>query len=312
MPRRLQPTQTTRRPLPHRFRSWGICVLESHHAADFQMVEEKHDFLQILFVIQGRAALHARTVQPLEAGDICVVPIGQEHHVEDDPQDPLSLYVLSIRPAVLELASLPEDALPVGRLPRNALLSAQVEAIVRQLLFEQTLDRPQSGAMVIGLTLQMLASLVPAGHAENGAAASPEPPRDSYARVRAYIAELEGRFFETKPLDDVANDLGMSRRRFTQVFRELAGTSWLAYLRLLRVEHAKRLLQQTHRTIASIAFECGFEDLSTFYRAFKREVGTSPSRWRQGRGQEWARAADLDRAPPSSSKRGGPGAQAEP
>ena len=51
-------------------------------------------------------------------------------------------------------------------------------------------------------------------------------------------------------------------------------------MRRTRVEHAKRLLEQTDRTVLSIAFECGFEDLSTFYRAFKREVDESPNHWR--------------------------------
>jgi AraC family L-rhamnose operon regulatory protein RhaS len=41
-------------------------------------------------------------------------------------------------------------------------------------------------------------------------------------------------------------------------------------------------LTEPQKTVLSIAFECGFEDLSTFYRAFKREVGISPNLWRKG------------------------------
>ena len=72
----------------------------------------------------------------------------------------------------------------------------------------------------------------------------------------------------------------------------------------LRVEHARRLLQQTHRTIASIAFECGFEDLSTFYRAFKREVGTSPRRWRQGSSKPSLMEGGLEGADAPSARDG--------
>jgi AraC-like DNA-binding protein len=42
-----------------------------------------------------------------------------------------------------------------------------------------------------------------------------------------------------------------------------------------------RLLKSTERTVLSVAFECGFDDLSTFYRAFKRETGVSPNHWRE-------------------------------
>ena len=60
------------------------------------MKEEKHDFLQVLFVIEGRALLKAgQSATDLKGGYIYVVPIGQEHQLNDDPGNPLSLYVLS-------------------------------------------------------------------------------------------------------------------------------------------------------------------------------------------------------------------------
>ena len=104
--------------------------------------------------------------------------------------------------------------------------------------------------------------------------------------MRAYVDDLEDHFFEASNLDSAAAGLGISRRRFTQLFRQVTSTSWLSYVRRLRVEHAKRLLGQTQRTVLSIAFECGFEDLSTFYRAFKREVGHSPNHWRSNANQK--------------------------
>lgn len=281
-----QPLQTTSRPLPHNFRAWGICVLESHHAEEFRMEMTTHSFLKIILVVQGRGSLqNPGRSWDCEAGDIIVVPIGQEHRIEDSDGFPMSLYVVSILPNVLDLAALDACFLPSGVLAKNRLISAQTEATMRQLLFEQTLEQPQSGAMVIGLTLRLLAVLVRTyghyqGH-ERIVEFQPQPTTDSRARVQAYVEHLEQRFFEARDLDTAARELGLSRRRFTQLFRSLTQTSWLAYVRRLRITHAKRLLRQTHRTIASIAFECGFEDLSTFYRAFKREVGTSPSQWRQ-------------------------------
>ncbi|MFT4539385.1 MAG: AraC-like DNA-binding protein [Planctomycetota bacterium] len=281
-----QPASTTSRPLPHNFRAWGICVLESHHAEEFRMELTTQTFLKIILVVQGKGALHTGSRSwDCEEGDIIVVPIGQEHRIEDRVGYPMSLYVVSILPNVLEVAALNPSFLPAGVLTRNRLVSAQTEATMRQLLFEQTLEQPQSGAMVIGLTLRLLAVLVRTyGHyhdQERIVEFQPQPTTDSRARVQAYIEHLEQRFFEARDLDTAAKELGLSRRRFTQLFRSLTETSWLAYVRRLRITHAKRLLRQTHRTIASIAFECGFEDLSTFYRAFKREVGTSPSQWRQ-------------------------------
>jgi AraC family L-rhamnose operon regulatory protein RhaS len=105
--------------------------------------------------------------------------------------------------------------------------------------------------------------------------------------VARYVADLPHRFFEATDLDHVAAELGMSRRCFTYLFRLTAGASWSAYLRRLRIEYACQLLQQTTRSILAIAFESGYEDLSSFYRAFKRQKGLPPREWRSrhaGRG----------------------------
>ena len=72
----------------------------------------------------------------------------------------------------------------------------------------------------------------------------------------------------------------MSRRRFTTLFAEVTGQSWADHLAALRIEYAKTLLRETTRSIVSIAFECGYEELSSFYRAFKRAAGISPGEWR--------------------------------
>jgi len=65
-----------------------------------------------------------------------------------------------------------------------------------------------------------------------------------------------------------------------ELFREVTGESWLSYLRRLRLEHARSLLRDRNRSIAAVAFESGFEDLSSFYRAFKTATGMVPHQWR--------------------------------
>ena len=98
--------------------------------------------------------------------------------------------------------------------------------------------------------------------------------------MRAYVEALEQRFYEPMDLDEESKNLGMSRRRFTQLFRQETQTSWLDHVTQLRVEYAKRLLRETKRSVTAIAFECGFEELSNFYRAFKKHAQVPPLEWR--------------------------------
>jgi AraC family L-rhamnose operon regulatory protein RhaS len=107
------------------------------------------------------------------------------------------------------------------------------------------------------------------------------PRADRRGTVAAYVADMAHRFFEPAQIDGAAAQLDMSRRRFTDLFRAVTGTTWCDYLRRLRVEHAKHLLRTTGRSVLAIAFESGFEDVSSFYRAFRRLEKTTPYQWRQ-------------------------------
>jgi AraC family L-rhamnose operon regulatory protein RhaS len=104
------------------------------------------------------------------------------------------------------------------------------------------------------------------------------------ARVAAYARGLEQTFFEERLIDGAAERLGLSRRRFTTLFREVAGDTWFNTVRALRLVHARRLLRETGRSVTSICYECGFEDVSNFYRAFRAVERVSPGAWRRKSG----------------------------
>lgn len=69
----------------------------------------------------------------------------------------------------------------------------------------------------------------------------------------------------------------MSVASFKRNFQTYYTTSPIKYLKTKKIERAKVLLKQEKKTIASIAYEIGFESISAFNRSFKTEVGCSPS-----------------------------------
>ncbi len=75
--------------------------------------------------------------------------------------------------------------------------------------------------------------------------------------------------------------LGISVRQLHLLF-EPTGTTHARYVLSRRLEHARLLLSQLPpRAVADIAFACGFDGLSTFYRAFRSAFGMSPADFRQ-------------------------------
>lgn len=283
-------------PVAVRFPPCGVFVLESRHERGFRMSPVQHDFIKLVQPISGRGWLVRRNARLLlQTGDVVLVPPGERHHIEDDGTRPLSLYALCV--ADVEIAtrfSLRHFAAPAW--------SAEFRALIRQLLHEQTLTRPGHELLLRGLALQALGLVMRAASGPRETAAPrPDDSTLASARVAAYLREMERTFFHVQNLDAVAAQLGLSRRRFTQLFRAATGESWLQHLQRHRLAHARRLLAETRRSVASIGYECGFEDLTTFYRTFKAAEGTSPLAWRQAR---------LNAAPaPSPSARKSPPAR---
>jgi AraC family L-rhamnose operon regulatory protein RhaS len=273
-----------RRPVEVRLPASGVFVLESHHGPGFKMPASSHDFLEVFYVLRGtgRFTIEGRS-HPCHDGDVVVIPVGHVHRIEDDPASPLSLYGFCVAPHVWGHEPDLLDSLHGGILPMSGPAASQVRSDLRRLLFEQTFARPGSISAVLGLTLQLLALLARAGPGRADARSSRprlETPGHREA-VERYAAELKLRFFEPAHLDGVAEGLAMSRRRFTQLFREVTGSTWADHLAGLRVDYARQLLEETDRSIVAIAFESGFEDVSSFYRAFKRGTGLAPNQWRR-------------------------------
>jgi transcriptional regulator GlxA family with amidase domain len=78
----------------------------------------------------------------------------------------------------------------------------------------------------------------------------------------------------------LAKEVALSRSAFVERFTSLIGVPPIRYLTVWRLQTAKLNLRETRKTIAQLAHSVGYESEEAFSRAFKREFGMSPARWR--------------------------------
>ncbi|MGI5877371.1 MAG: helix-turn-helix domain-containing protein [Christensenellales bacterium] len=79
----------------------------------------------------------------------------------------------------------------------------------------------------------------------------------------------------------VISHFGISESRLQAIFRKLTNKSFFEYVENQRMALAERLVCYTHHPITDIVAECGYTTLNSFYKAFRRNFGVSPSTMRE-------------------------------
>ena len=74
----------------------------------------------------------------------------------------------------------------------------------------------------------------------------------------------------------LARSIGMSESQLYRKLKALTGKSTAVFIRSIRLQKAKELLQTTSMNVSEVAYETGFSDPAWFSRAFKEEFGESP------------------------------------
>ena len=78
----------------------------------------------------------------------------------------------------------------------------------------------------------------------------------------------------------LGQEIGVSRSVLAERFRRYLSESPMAYLAHWRLQLGAQLLKSTNRSVAEIAAEVGYESEPSFNRAFKRQFGLPPARFR--------------------------------
>lgn len=105
---------------------------------------------------------------------------------------------------------------------------------------------------------------------------------DVAARIARVRARLEEDLAQEPPLEELARQADLSPFHFHRLFRGLVGETVRGYQRRLRLERAAFRLEHGDEDVLELALEAGYGSHEAFSRAFRRQLGCSPSEYRQG------------------------------
>jgi AraC family transcriptional regulator len=133
-----------------------------------------------------------------------------------------------------------------------------------------------AGLALEGLCLELLARLL---------RAHPSAERGRPRWLDEARAALNERFRESSlRVTDLAAAQGVHPVSLARAFRRHFGLTPADYVRRLRLEEARRRVEQGREPLADVALACGFADQSHLTRAFRGRFGTTPGRRRKALG----------------------------
>jgi AraC-like DNA-binding protein len=258
---------------------------------------------------QAYVHLHDGDRQTLKPGDIVMFPHGHPHvlgagtgALKLDTSDAVKVYQARSVEMVRLGGGGPESRFICGFLACDSRLSraflgglpallvvnirddASGQWLENSLHFsvsEAVRGRPGADAMLAKLsevvfteTLRRYVQTLPEG--ETGWLAGTRDPG-----VARALAILHERFAEPWTVAGLAQQAGLSRTVLAERFRHFLGDPPMAYLTHWRLRVGARTLTTSSRSVAEVAAEVGYESEAAFNRAFKREYGLPPARYRK-------------------------------
>lgn len=82
-------------------------------------------------------------------------------------------------------------------------------------------------------------------------------------------------------LDSIAEGIGIERTTLQDYLLNQQHLTFKAWISTIRVNHCKDLLDTTDYTLSEIAYMCGYADLPSMSKAFKRRFDMSPSKYKK-------------------------------
>lgn len=239
-----------------------------------------HDRMEILCVTGGSLRLQLRDGQHiLKRGQIAVIGPGQIHGGFSGKEG-VSYHALMFDVEKFFNQTIASDKYlaPVcsGRVSFSPVVEDErLFSLVEKIVGMMNSQKVYNPLFAVGAVYEMIAILY--DYREEGAGVQ----INQDARYRALLEYVNEHFTEDISAEAVSEKFGYNESYFCRRFREITGINYSRYVQALRMEQAQRLLRESSESVGSVAWKCGFSDVSYFTKCFKKQFGFTPTGYRE-------------------------------
>ncbi|MGK7396167.1 MAG: helix-turn-helix domain-containing protein [Candidatus Cyclobacteriaceae bacterium M3_2C_046] len=272
-------------PFPVVLPECGVYVFESYHSPEFEMCASAHDFHEIGIVLSGKGKIGISQPEFIEYeihdGYICYLPPGLHHVFRDHPKFPLTLQMICVQDQVFRENSYLRQIFsafrskfeksPVLRLGKG-YGHQKIIRMFKEMIFEQT---QKEHGFEVNLRYLVSSILIFLNRLDF------EEDLEFNTREQAFMDSinfLNRHFYESPSIDRLARMAGQSYRGYTGYFKCKMGKTVVEYVTQLKINYVKKRLLESG-SIEFSAYEAGFNDITNFYRVFKKYTGKTPKQF---------------------------------
>ncbi|MFC8150092.1 AraC family transcriptional regulator [Bacillus paralicheniformis] len=233
-----------------------------------------HEYFVIGFIEKGQRYLLCKGEEYIiNQGDLVLFNPYDTHSCEQIDGKALDYRCINVMPDVMrrfvkEITG--TDSLPYfteNVLFRHELNASLKELHIQILQKEKALKKEE---LFLNLLEELIRTYSDVAFLEN----APEPSDE----VKAVCGYLESHYQENITLEHLSKLTGWSKYHLLRSFTKQKGISPYSYLETVRINHAKKLLEEGVKPIDA-AFQTGFSDQSHMTKFFKRQVGLTPKQY---------------------------------
>ena len=239
----------------------------------------KHGVLELGVCLRGNGVfIIGNTIHPYEEGDMIAIAPGVYHRAKSGlgMDDLWNFFYFD--PADW---SLPEQPNGIHRLIKQSAdphLHSLMVIVAEEIRCKQRACRESVAGLLTSISVRI-------------SRLNDSEPDDGLPAVHLPLSEVDERIIRAMDcminaesqhyhIPELAEACHLSESHFRHVFKAQVGMSPKRFQTILKISMAMNRLKSCKARVLDIAYECGFESLSSFNRHFKRETGLSPLQWR--------------------------------
>ena len=252
-----------------------------------RVASHTHDYYEFYFFLKGNVSIHVDGVQQhLQPGDIIIIPPNTRHHLTVHNQEvPYQRFIFWISEAFCH--DLLEQSQDYGYLFQPTSKSHKyvhhfdvisfntIHTKIIRLLEERHSSQYCQQAMVSLCVHDLILTLTRMVYQLK----NPGVSKEDNSLYQGIVSYIDNHMQEKITLEDIAGALFVSKYHIAHVFKAQFGLSIHQYILKKRLNLCKGSIA-SGTDITTACTQCGFDDYSSFYRAFKKEYGMSPKEFK--------------------------------